>query len=128
MAQPPAKLACIGLRAKQSAGITVCAVGVVGAPERNLESIGSPHIRAHAAEGVLFRHVLEVGAAANNLRCAAFSERDFDAFAASRLGLSTGALRGRVAAFGQTLGRPWRADERLSAIAAWLALRANDAV
>jgi hypothetical protein len=112
----------------QSAGITACSVGVVGAPERNLESIGSPHIRAHAAEGVLFRHVLEVGAAANNLRCAAFSESDFDSFAASRLGLSVGALRGRVAEFGQALGRPWRADEKLSAIAAWLALPADDKV
>jgi hypothetical protein len=45
-------------------GIDVSCIGIVGAPERNLAAIGSPHIRAHAAEGVLFRHVLQVGAEA----------------------------------------------------------------
>src|SRR2546428_10277332 len=37
------------LREVRSEGLTVCRVGIVGAPDRNLEAIGSPHIRAHAA-------------------------------------------------------------------------------
>ena len=38
-----------------SRGFAVCEAAVVGAPERKLGAIGNPHIRAHAAEGVLFR-------------------------------------------------------------------------
>src|SRR4030095_2085150 len=52
----------------QARRLTICCVGIVGAPERNLAAIGSPHIRAHAAEGVLFRKVLEAGATANKVR------------------------------------------------------------
>src|SRR5207247_7284 len=97
---------------------------IVGAPERNLAAIGSPHIRAHAAEGVLFRRVLQAGAAANALYWSAFPERDFESFAAMSLGLAVAAARLRLAEFGQALGRPWRADEKAAAMAAWLALAA----
>lgn len=106
--------------------IAISCVGIVGAPERNLAAIGSPHIRAHAAEGVLFRKVLEAGAAANNVRYLAFPERQIESIATARLGLSSGTLRSRLAEFGQQLGRPWRADEKASAMAAWLALHAME--
>jgi hypothetical protein len=112
----------------QGRRFTIRCVGIVGAPERNLAAIGSPHIRAHAAEGVLFRKVLEAGATANKVRCFAFPERQIENIAISRLGLSSGILRARLAEFGQQLGRPWRADEKASAMAAWLALYATDAV
>ena len=108
----------------QSRALDATAVGIVGAPERNLAAIGSPHIRAHAAEGVLFRRVLQVGAAASELACTAFPERDFESFAASRLGLSVAAVRARLAEFGQGIGRPWRADEKAAAMAAWIVLAA----
>ena len=108
-------------------GHAIRGVGIVGAPERNLAAIASPHIRAHAAEGVLFRKVLEAGAAANNARYWTFPERQIEDIAISRLGLSSVILRGRLAELGQRLGRPWRADEKASAMAAWLALYAIDA-
>src|SRR5712691_8822362 len=47
----------------RSRGFSVSGIGVVGSPDRKLEHIGNPHIRAHAAEGILFRRVLEVAAA-----------------------------------------------------------------
>ena len=106
--------------------LTTRCVGIVGAPERNLAAIGSPHIRAHAAEGVLFRKVLEAGAAANKVRCLSFPERQIESIAISRLGLSPATLRSHLAEFGQQLGRPWRADEKTSAMAAWFALYATD--
>jgi hypothetical protein len=81
------------------------AVGIVGAPDRALEKIGNPHIRAHAAEGVLFRHVLEVAAANNALRHRAFTEKS--------LPIDPGAN-----ALGRIAGPPWRADEKLAATAA----------
>ena len=108
-------------------GFAIRSIGIVGAPERNLGAIGSPHIRAHAAEGVLFRKVLQAGATANNVPCAAFPERQIESIAIAQLGLSSGNLRARLAEFGHQLGRPWRADEKASAIAAWLALHATNA-
>lgn len=111
----------------QARRVTIRCIGIVGAPERNLAAIGSPHIRAHAAEGVLFRKVLEAGAMANNMRYLTFPEREIENVAIARLGLPSAELRARLAEFGQQLGRPWRADEKASAIAAWLALDASDA-
>ena len=39
-------------------GLTVVGIGVVGSVDRELSKIGNYHIRAHAAEGLLFRQVL----------------------------------------------------------------------
>src|SRR5258708_16374717 len=58
----------------RSNGVDVFAVGVVGPGDRNLEKIGNPHIRAHAAEGVLFRRVLEVAATRKKLPHRALTE------------------------------------------------------
>src|SRR5258708_25205062 len=49
----------------QSAGMKVSGVGIVGAKDRDLARLGNFHIRAHAAEGVLFRRVLDLAADAN---------------------------------------------------------------
>jgi hypothetical protein len=106
----------------RSRGIDVACIGIVGAPERNLAAIGSPHIRAHAAEGVLFRHVLQVGAEANDLPSAIHSERGIEAAAAASLGVSLGDMRARLAEIGRVLGTPWRADEKAAAMAAWTGL------
>jgi hypothetical protein len=83
----------------------VGAVGIVGAPDRALEKIGNEHIRAHAAEGVLFRRVLEVAAENNNLRHRAFVEKTLP-------------IDPRTKELGRAAGAPWRADEKLAASAA----------
>src|SRR6266516_4213675 len=100
----------------------VSSVGVVGSPDRNLERIGNPHIRAHAAEGILFRRVLEVAAAAHNLKWRSFSDRDFGDLAVSELGRKPQEIKLALAAIGHSAGKPWRADERAAATAAWIAL------
>jgi hypothetical protein len=106
----------------RSRGVDVSCIGIVGAPERNLAAIGSPHIRAHAAEGVLFRHVLQVGAEANELPSAIHSERGIEAATAASLGVSLDDMRVRLAEIGRVLGTPWRADEKAAAMAAWIGL------
>ena len=106
----------------RSRGIDVSCIAIVGAPERNLAAIGSPHIRAHAAEGVLFRHVLQVAAEANDLRSAIHSERGIEAASAASLGVSSDDVRARLAELGRELGSPWRADEKAAAMAAWIGL------
>ncbi|MGE5344909.1 MAG: hypothetical protein ACM3JH_03050 [Acidithiobacillales bacterium] len=106
----------------RSAGLEVRKIGVVGLPDRDLSAIGNPHIRAHAAEGILFRRVLETAAEEKGLPHVSLAETGLEARAASELGVSPQAVRTGLTAFGQSLGRPWRADERAAATAAWLAL------
>ena len=89
----------------------VRAVGIAGAPERQLEKIGNEHIRAHAAEGVLYRHALEVAAKANDLRHRAFSDRSMP-----------GDFAARLKELGKVAGAPWRADEKMAAAAALMLL------
>jgi hypothetical protein len=103
-------------------GLEIGSVAIVGAPERNLKAIGSPHIRAHAAEGVLFRRVWQVAADTVGMPSEAFPEKGFETFAATRLHLNTDAVRAQLAEFGNAVGRPWRTDEKAAAMAAWLAL------
>lgn len=93
-------------------GVDIRGVGVVGSAPRKLESIGNYHIRAHAAEGVLFRRVLENAASARSLACVGFSESEIKEQASNTAWKEIG----RVA------GAPWRTDERLAAAAAWSAL------
>jgi len=88
--------------------VSIRAAGVAGSPPRNIDRIGNPHIRAHAAEGILFRRVLEQAAEALGIPCTGYSDRGLDTAVARPLA--------RVA------GPPWRADERLAATAAWLAI------
>jgi hypothetical protein len=97
-------------------------VGIVGAADKKLETIASPHIRAHAAEGVLFRRILELACEENKLKWRTFAEKDLQNQAIEKLGVSEYAISQKLAQFGQALGRPWRADEKAAATGAWLAL------
>lgn len=110
------------VREAQAEGAIVCGVGIVGAGDRNLEKIGSTHIRAHAAEGVLFRAVLEAGAAANALPNRRFDERSLDQTAEAELKLPIAKIKAQLVEMGRSAGSPWRADEKAAATAAWLAL------
>ena len=113
------------VREAEREGLTVCGVGIVGAGDRKLEKIGSTHIRAHAAEGVLFRQVLETAAHTGNLPGVRFDERSLEPLAAPQLGLSHAELKGQLAALGRQAGSPWRADEKAAATAAWLVLKST---
>jgi hypothetical protein len=113
------------VRDAQAEGLIVSGVGIVGAGDRNLEKIGSTHIRAHAAEGVLFREVLEVAAAANDLPNRRFDERNLYETAGLELMLPIARIKAQLAEMGRAAGSPWRADEKAAATAAWLALASH---
>lgn len=98
----------------RTSNFRVRAIGVVGGPERNLAKIGNYHIRAHAAEGTLFRRVIETAAKKLRLRCCGFAEREVP-----------DALGARMQSIARAAGRPWRADERMAANAGWVALTRN---
>jgi uncharacterized protein YqgV (UPF0045/DUF77 family) len=103
-------------------GLTVKAVGIVGAKDRDLSRIGNYHIRAHAAEGLLFRRVLDAAAESNGLRSRTFVEREFEQTIKTELGPQAASLKAKVGLLGRTLPPPWRGDEKLAATAAWLVL------
>jgi hypothetical protein len=110
------------LRDVEARGFSVRNVAIVGAPERRLEAIRNPHIRAHAAEGILYRHVLKIAASGNSLASRVFPEYGLLARAESTLGLSGSEITSCLADLGNRFGRPWRADEKAAAVAAWIAL------
>jgi len=110
------------LKELQAEGMRVCGVGIVGARDRDLARIGNYHIRAHAAEGVLFRRVLDLAADAHGLKRRTFSDRELDQTAATELGAESAGVKGKLNDLGRTLAPPWRADEKQAATAAWLVL------
>ena len=85
--------------------------------------VGNPHIRAHASEGRLFRTVLEDALRAHGVACDVVVEKQLAAKAAAGLECGDGEIRKTLAAFGKTIGGPWRAEEKAASAAAWLALR-----
>ena len=103
-------------------GVRVCGAGIVGAKDRDLAKIGNYHIRAHAAEGILFRRVLDLAADANGLKRRTFSDRELDQTAAAELGAESARVKQKLNELGRTLDPPWRADEKQAATAAWLVL------
>jgi hypothetical protein len=108
------------VRQLQSKGLGVSAVGIVGSPDRKLDRIGNPHIRAHAAEGILFRRVLEIAAAEHELQWRSFSDRALEATTFAQLRKTPEDIKNILAAIGRVAGKPWRSDERAAALAAWL--------
>lgn len=103
-------------------GYTIRRAALVVGSQVDPDSIANPHIRAHAFEGQLFRAVLEEALQAHRIRTDVLIERDAYARAVAELKQSGDDVRRVI----QNLGRskaPWRAEQKLAALAALLALR-----
>jgi len=86
------------------------------------ESIANPHIRAHALEGRLFRTVLEAALRSRGIQCAIFAERDVYPRASNLLRQPPVQIRRAIAELGHSVDGPWRADQKVAALAAWTSL------
>jgi hypothetical protein len=86
------------------------------------DSIANPHIRAHAFEGRLFRSVLEESLRAHRIRASILIERHAYAHAVEELKQTNQNVRRKIQNFGREVEMPWRAEQKLAAVAAWLAL------
>ncbi|HEY8204297.1 MAG TPA: hypothetical protein VIF81_06190 [Pyrinomonadaceae bacterium] len=109
-------------RKLQAKGMRVAGVGIIGAKDRDLSRIGNYHIRAHAAEGVLFRQVLNLAAEANGLKWQIFPDKEFERIATEELGSKAPRIAHQINELGRTVERPWRAEEKQATTAAWLVL------
>jgi len=84
--------------------------------------IANPHIRAHALEGALFRTVLMDALRAERVRVLVFNERDAYSEGAIQLKRSAAELHRQIENLGRLVDGPWRAEQKLAALAAWIAL------
>lgn len=96
--------------------------GIVVGSDIDPARIGNPHVRAHANEGRLFRNVVANALGERSLPCTIFVERDLFSAATPVLGHSDAALKRLLAELGRPLGGPWRRDDKLATLAAWLVL------
>jgi hypothetical protein len=76
----------------------------------------------HTAEGDFFRDALKTACESCGLPVLGVKEKELIRQAAAVLGVTADHLQLRAADLGKGLGPPWRQDEKLCAIAGWLAL------
>ena len=88
--------------------------------------IANPHIRAHALEGRLFRLAVEEALQDQEVRTDVLLERDAYACVAARLKRSSDDVKRAIQDLGRSAaaqGGPWRAEQKLAALAALFAFR-----
>jgi len=93
-----------------------------GRPLPELASILASHALIHAAEGEMFREALSSAAAELGLPVSRVREKSIHEEAAKRLKLSGESLGTHLAKMGREAGRPWQADQKNAALAAWMSL------
>jgi len=106
----------------RAVGHAIQGAGLVVGSDIDPAKVASPHIRAHALEGRLFRTVLEDALQSNGLSCLVIVEKTAYVTAAKSLKRTEAELKRVVSEMGRSLIGPWRADEKTAALAAWLAL------
>lgn len=103
-------------------GYAISRAGLVVGRQTDPASIANPHIRAHAFEGQLFRSVLTEALQAHRIRTEVLIEQNAYAHAAVKLNESNENVRRVIRNFGQVTQGPWRAEQKLAALAAWFVL------
>jgi hypothetical protein len=76
------------------------------------------------AEGLAVRDALRFAIGRCGLDLVEMEEKSLPETAQIALGLSPGELEGRLKALGAAAGRPWRKEQKLACLAAWLAAAA----
>ena len=107
----------------EGAVVRSCAV-VVGtfAGEARLESILASHALVHAAEGRLYQGALLQSAESRGLDTIAIPKGSIWEQGEAALGVAEDELRHRIDQLRREVGPPWAQDQKLAALAAWIAL------
>jgi|SRR5689334_6758778 len=109
---------------QQGCKLAACALlQASGRPLPELAKILASHAMIHTADGELFREAILNASSRCKLEMTAMRERELLSRASSALNMRPNIAAKRVAALGKTLGPPWSQDEKLAALAAWVALR-----
>jgi len=110
------------LAAYRGNGYAISRAALVVGSQVDPDSIANAHIRAHAFEGRLFRSVLEEALQAHRIRTEVLIERSAYVQCALKLKESNENVRRVIQNFGRATQGSWRAEQKLAALAAWLAL------
>lgn len=100
----------------------ILGISLVAGSATDPESIHNPHMRAHAREGQLFPNALAAAARAMRIPAVTMVESEVFASAAAKLGKSPDAVKVAVTELGRAVGKPWSAEEKCAAAAAWITL------
>lgn len=106
-------------------GLRVAGSGILQTSGRvlpDLRGILASHALIHAAEGEHFRDALVRASEAAKIPVTRVKERELLETAASELQIVASQLQSTVTEMGRTVGRPWRQDQKLATLMAWLVL------
>ncbi|HZC46544.1 MAG TPA: hypothetical protein VE243_08705 [Candidatus Acidoferrum sp.] len=79
-------------------------------------------MRAHAREGQLFPQALATAAKTMRIPVVTLVESEVFTSAATKLKKTPDAIKLAVTELGRDVGKPWSAEEKAAAAAAWIAL------
>ncbi len=108
-------------------GDSVVGCGILlgsGRPTPALATTLASHALIHTAEGELFRKALVNASERYGLPVTGVKERELFDRGTVDLHIPVDKLKRHVAELGRAIGPPWRQDEKLAALAAWVALAA----
>jgi hypothetical protein len=106
-------------------GLTVVGAGILFASGRPLPDLAATlrsHALIHTAEGQFFREVLVRASESCSLPVTKFKEREIWDRGTVLFQRSIADLQRQIDELGRTVGPPWRQDEKLASMAAWIAL------
>jgi hypothetical protein len=103
-------------------GYSITRASLVVGSQRDPATIANPHIRAHALEGQVFRSALEQALNASGIRTAILLEHDAYVTAGAQLKKPQDDVGQTIQNLGRSSDGPWRAEQKLAALGAWVAL------
>jgi hypothetical protein len=106
-------------------GYGVMGAGLVVGSLVDPATLHNEHIRAHGLEGQLFRTALEDALREQGLPSRVLLEKNAYAMGSPTLRKSAREAKKIIAGLGESHGGSWRAEEKLAALAAWMALTAR---
>lgn len=98
-----------------------CLLTASGRSLPGLEQVLASHALIHSAEGEFYRDAVARACEARHISVQRVRERDIE-MAAEALPGTQAARRERLRAWGERVGSPWRQDEKMAALGAWLVL------
>jgi len=93
-----------------------------GRPLPSLEAILASHALIHTGDGELFRDALAAAAQDRGLPMTRVREKEIFPRVAAGLHIPEGEITQRLKDIGRSIGSPWTQDQKLAALAGWVAL------
>jgi hypothetical protein len=113
------------LKQASAEGYGVVGAGLVVGSLVDPATLHNEHIRAHGREGQMFRTVLEEALGEQEISSQVLLEKNAYATGSPALEKSGGEVKRMIASLGESHEGSWRAEEKLAALAAWMALCAS---